>query len=56
MDNLYGDASEEWVISFYSMEFLAVSSEMLPKYKLLKKSSLDPYVSMRTSYYQFSEE
>ena len=56
MDNLYGDASEEWVISFYSMEFLAVSSEMLPKYKLLKKSSLDPYVTMRTSYYQFSEE
>ena len=56
IDNLYGDASDEWVISFYSMEFLAVSSEMLPRYKLLKNSSLDPYVSMRTSYYQLSKE
>jgi len=53
VDNLSGDASNEWVVSFYTIEFMAMSSEIMSKYKLLKQASLDPYVSLRSSYYQF---
>tara|TARA_B100001769_G_scaffold26471_1_gene17441 strand:+ start:176 stop:916 length:741 start_codon:yes stop_codon:yes gene_type:complete len=50
--NIFYSASKEWKISFYMAEFFVLSSETLPQYDLIKSASLDPYVSIRTAYYQ----
>ncbi len=50
--NIFYAASKEWKITFYMGEFFVLSSEILPQYDLMKSASLDPYVSVRTAYYQ----
>lgn len=50
--NIFDSASREWMVTFYLSEFFVLSSEMLPRYDLMKSASLDPYISLRTAYYQ----
>lgn len=50
--NIFDSASKEWMVTFYLSEFFVLSSEVLPQYELMKSASLDPYISVRTAYYQ----
>jgi phospholipid-binding lipoprotein MlaA len=49
---IFDSASSEWMVTFYLSEFFVLSSEVLPQYELMKSASLDPYISVRTAYYQ----
>ena len=56
IENLTGDTSSEWAISFYTLDVIAVRTEMIDQYKWMKKTSIDPYLSLRSSFFQFKDE
>ena len=42
----------QWITLLNTAEILSLNEEILPKYKKLKKVSIDPYTALRYTYFQ----
>lgn len=49
---LWDDIDWQWLMSFTALEVLVLNSERAPAYKSLKMNSIDPYLALRSSYWQ----